>query len=183
MTLLWEDKKDVYPAKFGELTRLKASNGNVMDGDDKLLGSWVEVQVLSFNYIYVITPGANDAPGDLVRYSYDNETFEESPDESVADYLEELKKSWPNAASKKYGEVVAVLRASERPVSYVGEMVQIQLSPTSLTAFEGHRKQTSFKIAMGQFDPALADLCRFTSEVVTSKSLTWTKLVAKPSQM
>jgi hypothetical protein len=179
MELLWGDKQEAFIAKFGELPRVKAGSGNLVDGDDKDLGRWIEIQLLSFNSIYVVGPGDKKAPSELVRYSYDGKTFDDGTDETVAQYLADLKVNWENASSKMYVEVVGALRACEKPCGYEGDMVQIQLSPTSVTALEGFRKQISFKVAMGQADPATVDLVRFEAVPVSSKGNSWTKIVAK----
>jgi hypothetical protein len=183
MRLIWEDKRDLFVSSYGELPRLKASNGNVMDNDDRVLGEWIELQVLSFNELFVVGPCDNKAPAELVKYSYDNLTFQDGSPDTVQDYVNDLRVNWPNAASKKYYEVVAVLRAAAKPTPYVGEMVQVQLSPTSVTGFEGYRKQASFKIALGKLDPELADLVRLETKLVTANANTWTKFEAKPTQL
>ena len=183
MKLLWEDKKDLFIAEFGELPRIKAGSGNLVDGDNKDLGRWIEIQLLSYNAVYVVGPGDKDAPKELVRYSSDNETFDDGTGETVAEHLADLRVNWPNASSKMYYEVIGALRASEKPSEHLAGMVQIQFSPTSVTAFEGYKKQASFKIAMGQMDPAVADLCRIEATSVSNKQNNWTKLVPKSTQL
>lgn len=181
--LIWEDKRDLFVSSYGELPRLKATNGNVLDGDDNVLGDWIELQVLSFNELFVVGPCDNKAPADLVRYSYDNETFQDSSPDTVQDYVAELRERFPNAASKKYYEIVGVLRAAAKPSAHVGEMVQVQLSPTSVSGFEGYRKQASFKIGIGSADPTIADLVRAETVPVSNKGLNWTKFIFKPTQL
>ena len=183
MELLWEDKKDVFVAEFGELPRIKAGSGNLVDSDEKDLGRWIEIQMLSFNAVFVVGPGDKKAPSELVRYSSDNETFNDGTGDTVAEHLADLRVNWPNASSKEYYEIVGALRASEKPCEHIGGMVQIQMSPTSVTAFNGFRKQQSFKIALGQLDPAQADLCRMEAVPVSAKGNSWTKIVPKATQL
>jgi len=183
MELIWEDKKDLFIAKFGELPRIKAGSGNLVDSDEKDLGRWIEIQLLSYNAVYVIGPGDQKAPSDLVRYSVDNETFDDGTGDTVPQYLNDLRVNWPNASSKLYYEVVGALRASEKPSEHLASMVQLQLSPTSVTAFEGWRKQTAFKVAMGHVDPATVDLVRLEAVPVSSKGQSWTKIVPKSTQL
>lgn len=177
--LVFEDNKDKFVAPFGTLPRLKASNGNVMDDKDRLLGDFIDVQIVSWNHIYVVGPCDNKAPSELVRYSYDNQTFDDGTGDTVADYLAELKGEWPQAASKKYGEVVALLNQAAKPSDLIGELVQLQLSPTSLSAFEGFRLQHTFKLSQGLVSSETADQIRFGVEVISSKGNTWSKLVAQ----
>jgi hypothetical protein len=173
--LLFDDKQDQFIAPFGTLPRLKASNGNVLDSEDKLLGSYVDVQVVSWNNIWVISPNDPKAPVELVRYSYDNQTFDEDPSVTVGDYLAEMKQAWPNAASKQYAEVIAILHGAEKATELLGKMVQLQLSPTSRTAFEGFRLQAAFQIASGTASAEQSDMVRFNVNVVSSRGNSWSK--------
>ena len=178
--LVFDDVKDKFIAPFGTLHRLKASNGNVMNDKDQLLGEFVDVQMVSWNLIYVVGPCDNTAPTELVRYSYDNQTFGDGTGDTVADYIATLKEQgYDQAASKKYGEVVALLTGSAKPSDLIGELVQLQLSPTSLTAFEGYNLQLSFKLRQGLAAPESADLIRFAAEVATKGKNVWSKLVAQ----
>ncbi len=183
ISLIWEEKKNSFKAGFGEIPRLKVGSGNVVDQDGKNLGRWLEVQILSYNEVFVISPCDKNAPSELVRYSYSNITFDDGTGDSVAEYLADLKTNWPDSACKRYYEVIALLRASEMSSDYMNELVQIQLSPTSVTAFEGYRKQTSFKLALGQVSAENVDLCRFEACSVTVNKNTWTKLIAKAAQL
>lgn len=172
--------QDQYIAGFGVLPRLKGSNGNVMDNEDKLLGDSIDMQVLSWNKMWVVGPGDNKAPADLVRYSLDPICFEDGS--LVTGYVDEMKEAgWVNASSKQYLEVVGFLLKAAKPTDLIGEMVQIQLSPTSRTSFEGYCLQQSFKAANGMADPEKAQFMRFEAKVVTGKGNTWTKLEAKPT--
>lgn len=183
--LVWQGKENLFPAEYGELPRLKCSNGNTMDSDGKLLGDWIEIQLLSFNDTYVISPCDKNAPADIVRYSSNGVDFGDGSGETVSDYVAELKAAgWADAASKKYVEVIGVLRAAAKPTDLVGEMVQLQLSPTSATAWNGFRKQLSFKLAMAANDSGInPDLIRMEVEVVSAKGNTWSKFVPKISQL
>lgn len=179
--LVWEYMKDEFIAEFDGLPRLKAGSGNITDSDDKDLGRWVEIQIRSFNEIYVVGPCDKKGPANLIRYSYDNITFNDGTEDMVAPYLADLKANWPEAASERYYEVLGALRAAEKPSDHIGGMVQIQLSPTSVTAFEEYRKQLSHKIAMGQADPLMADECRIEAVLESAKGNSRTKLVPKQS--
>ena len=178
--LVFDDVKDKFVAPFGTLHRLKADNGNVVDDKARSLGEFVDVQLVSWNLIYVVGPCDNNAPTELVRYSYDNQTFDDGTGETVADYIASLKEGgWPLAASKKYGEVVALLTQAAKPSDLIGELVQLQLSPTSLTAFEGYNLQVSFKIRQGLVPGEAANLIRFAAEIANKGKNSWTKLVAQ----
>lgn len=175
--LLFANKQDLHHAPFGTLPRLKASNGNITDSDGKILGSFVDVQIMSWNNIWVISPNDKAAPKELVRYSYDNKTFEEDPSVDVVEYLQDMKHAWPNAASKQYAEVICVLHNSEKSSELKGKMVQLNLAPTSQKAFEGFFLTGAFEISSGAASPEQAELIRFTATIARSNGNEWTKLV------
>ncbi len=177
---LYDDIENAFVAEFGVLPKLKATNGNVAEADGTLLGDTVDVQMLSWNRQFVVGPCANEAPSELVKYSYEREFFPDGSG-SLNDYVQELKAGgWVNAAVKEYYEVVCVLNSSAKPSDLVGEMVQLQLSPTSVRDFEGFRLQTAFKIARGLLPEDAASEVTVTADVVTAKGNTWTKFNFKP---
>jgi len=180
---LYDDLQDVFVAEYGVLPKLKTTNGNVQDSDNKLLGDHINIQILSWNKQYVVGPCANSAPAELVKYSYDREAFADGSG-LLDDYVAELKAdNWNNAAVKEYYEIVCVLTGSAKPSDLIGEMVQLQLSPTSVKDFEGYRLQTAFKIARGLLPEDAAANVTVSAEVVTAKGNTWTKMNFKPQAM
>ena len=130
MVQLYDDIENAFVAEYGVLTKLKASNGNVMDADDNLLGDTIDIQIMSWNKQFVVGPCANEAPAELVKYSTERDFFVDGSG-SLNDYVQELKKEgWVKAAVKEYYEVVGMLTNSAKPSDLVGELVQLQLSPT-----------------------------------------------------
>lgn len=180
MVTLFSDLENAFVADYGVLKKIKASNGNCMDSDDKVLGDTIDVQILSWNKQFVIGPCANEAPDELVKYSYDREAFADGSG-TLNEYVRELKaEGWVNAAIKEYYEVVCMLVDSAKKSDLVGEMVQLQLSPTSVKSFDGFRLQTAFKIARGLLPEDAASTVTVTAEVVSSRGNSWTKFNFKP---
>ncbi len=180
MVKLYDELEDAFIAEFGTLPKIKASNGNCMDSDDNVLGDTIDVQIMSWNRQYVVGPCDNNAPGELVKYSHERDFFADGSG-SLNDYVQELKAAgWVNAAIKEYYEVVGMLLSCGKKSDLVGELVQLQLSPTSVKSFEGFRLQTSFKIARGLLPPEAASEVTVTAEVVTAKGNSWTKFNFKP---
>ena len=180
MVKLYDDIENAFVAEFGVLPKIKASNGNCIDSDGKLLGDSIDVQMLSWNRQFVVGPCANEAPSELVKYSYERESFADGSG-GLNEYVQELKaEGWVNAAVKEYFEIVCVLNASAKPSDLVGEMVQLQLSPTSVKAFDGFRLQTAFKIARGLLPEDAAEEVTVSVAVVTAKGNTWSKFDFKP---
>lgn len=180
MVKLYDDLENVFVAEFGVLPKIKASNGNCMDSDDNLLGDSLDVQIMSWNKQFVAGPCDNNAPSELVKYSLVRDFFEDGSG-SLNEYIQELKQEgWANAAIKEYYEIVCVLNKAAKKSALVGEMVQLQLSPTSVKSFSGFRLQTAFKIARGLLPESAAEEVTVTTEVVTAKGNTWTKFNFKP---
>lgn len=171
----------IQPMEFGALPRIKASGGFIMDGDNRPLGSWVKTQLLSWNYRYCISPNQDGAPSDLAKFSVDNETIDNDPSLTVAAHLQELKNmGYTGASSKKYAEIICVLLEAEKTTEYIGELVQLQLSPTMHPAFlTALNVQTTFKILKGLLTEEQAELLSWHTEPATSKKVnkSWTKLV------
>lgn len=180
MVNVFSDIENQFIADYGMLPRIKASNGNCMDGDDKILGSEIEIQVLSWNRQYVAGPCDNDAPTELVKYSFDKEVFDDGTGR-LDTYIADLKDAgWAEACVKEYYGIVAVLLKSEKPSEHVGEMVLLQLSPTSVKSFNGFRLQAGFKIARGLLPAGSLDTVIVNAEVVSAKGNTWTKFSFRP---
>lgn len=174
--MLYSGLENGFVVEFGTLPRLLASNGCIMDGEDNSLGTWITGQVLSWNKRWTITPGSNDAPDNLVAFSMDNEVLDDGSGVTVAQYLAELKKDWPNAASKEYLDVIFNLQEAEKESGHVGGMVQLQMSPTSRKDFDAFRLQVSFKVANGLVEIDQTNHIKFGIRVVTNKNKnTWTK--------
>ncbi|ADH85708.1 hypothetical protein [Desulfurivibrio alkaliphilus] len=178
--LLFDDKKNQYVAEFGTLPHLQASNGNVMDNNGKLLGYYVDIQIVSLNDIYIVGPCDNKAPADLVRRSYDNKFFADRPSfpsfpnipvETVGEYIQELKAAWPNAASKRYQEVIAVLHGSAKPTELIGQLVLLELSPSSVKKFEKFRLQMTLQLASGLVTEDQLEVLRIWAESNSSRLL------------
>jgi Ca2+-binding RTX toxin-like protein len=180
MDTLFAAQQDAIPAvDFGVLPRLVGSNGNVLEkGDNKLLGSWVKLQLISWNKQFVISPGSDaDEAKEHVRYSRDGETIDETG-ETVKGYLEKLRVTdgYADANVKEYAELIGILQSADKQTELVGSMVQVSLSPQSRKMFEGYRLQESVKLRLGARKPEGADMLKISAEVKTSGSNTYTLL-------
>jgi hypothetical protein len=177
---LWDDLENAYTADYGELPRLKASNGGLSDDQDRY-GTFIGLQVLGWNKMWIVSPGADEAPGEIVGYSHDGEYLDDGSGTSVKEHLEKLRLNWPKAAVKEYYEVVGVLLTSEKPTDKKGKMVQLQLSPTSVSAFNSYRKQGPINKRLGLIPDGFEHVVRINAEVAKNKqSKEWTKMVFVP---
>jgi rRNA processing protein Krr1/Pno1 len=141
------------PVQFGAFDRLIGSNGQVMDAQKKLLGSKVTVELLSWNYVTVLSPGDDTAEAkEAVRYSLDGKTLDDGSGKSCDDYLEELRTvhGYTKASKKVYIEVLGILESAEKETPLIGQVVQVSLSPTSAVKFvPGHQVQVRVKRRTG----------------------------------
>lgn len=177
--LVLAELQDLMIMPYGTMPRIKTTNGNFMDGDDNALGDTIEGQVMSWNELYIVGPCDNKAPNDLVKYSYDNVNLEDGSG-TVQDYVAEMKGAdYADASSKKYYEVIMSLNKSAKPSDHIGELVQLQLSPTSVSEFSAYQVQTTFKIAKGMLKPGDADMVQVTAKPASSKGNNWTKATFK----
>ena len=173
--MLYSDLEDGFIAEFGTLPRIIASNGNFLDGDKKILGKFITGQVLSWNKRFTITPSDDKAPDTLVRFSMDNKVLDDGSGVTVAEYIAELKAAnYVDACSKEYYDVIFNLMTSEKASAHIGNMVTLQMSPSSKKAFNSFRLQMSFKISNGMLDIDDTKVIKFTSELVNGKVNTWT---------
>jgi len=173
--MLYSDLENGFIAEFGTLPRIIASNGNFLDGDKKVLGTFITGQVLSWNKRFTITPSDDKAPDTLARFSMDNKTLDDGSGVTVAEYIQELKNNnYPDACSKEYYDVIFNLMTTDKPSAHVNNMVTLQMSPTSKKDFNSFRLQMSFKISNGMLDVEKTKVVKFTSVLVNGKTNTWT---------
>ncbi len=180
VTKIFENRKDVMVAAFGTFPRIKAAAGSFKDGDDNKYGTHLTFEILSHNDLYVITPNNGNQDDDeakrAVRYSYDNVTTEAGED--VKDYIQQLKADgYDNACSKKYKEVVGMLMDCEKAGAVedvIGQMVQLQLAPTSAAKFEGYIMSSSFHVARGTYTEDEAAVVKIKAKAASSNGNDYT---------
>lgn len=168
------------PVEFGEGVRLVASNGNIMDGDKRILGEWIDFQLLSWNNRWVISPGGEakdeEAKG-FARYSMDGETTTRG--EPIPEYMEMVKRSgYSKVALKLYVDLFGVLRGSAKSTEHVGKTVSISLSPDSVKAFSGFRRDVTVGLMLGSLEmPDLSGglLVKVGTEIKSGNGNSWTK--------
>lgn len=169
------------PVDFGEGVRLVGSNGQIMDGDKKLLGEAVVLTLLSWNDRWVLSPGENGAEAkEHARYSFDSVTTTKGED--VKEYLEMLRKEmgYNKAALKNYVDLFGILEESSKPTEHIGSAVSVSLSPDSVKALSGFRRDLVIKGMMGRLnvsDLSLGIKIKIGTEVKSGNGNTWTRLV------
>jgi len=178
-----DDARDQMVVEFGTLPRLKAEQGAVVDQDGEELGSWIEMEVYSFNSRFVVTPNDKDAPADLAKFSLDGEYLDDDSGLTVREYLAQLKEEgWDKASVREYYEVVGPLLAADGKTNFIDEVIQVQLSPSARKSFDAFRMQMTFKIARGKAAAGSERYVRFTATKRKRGSNSWTQFVASPAK-
>lgn len=145
-----EEYKDKLPLEWNTLHRIQCNQGQFLDMEDnkKPIGGVIEMELMTFQDSFQISPGSNDPQAkELVRYSDDGKTTNKGED--CQQYLEELRANdWKDAKMSPRVVLAGVLTKCNNP-ALIGKMVQIDLSQTSKSQFDRHQLQISFDVAKG----------------------------------
>jgi len=159
-----EELRDVLPQMdFGTLTRLKSGSGDIVDSDGDSIGGWVDLNIMSFSETLTVSPNDDKAPNDTVRFSQDGKTIDGNPDITVADALRTMKEDYPESSVKKYYVAVGAVIGAEKSNDYDDTVIELQLSPQSIKAFNNHNVQVQFKVAMKKLSADCVTNIRFTA--------------------
>ena len=164
------DLETVRALGVGTLPKLVADRaGFEMGGgkDKKEFGDYVDFQIVSYNNRWLYTSGVDGDEGkDLLRTSYDDgETLEGHP-ESGNEYLRYLKdEGYPKADKRQYIDLWGFVVASDKLGAVdedEREMIQLQLSPSSVKQFKAYQVQAGIRAATTGKQPT--DFVRATIE-------------------
>ena len=181
---------------IGVFPRVTPSLGGfVVNKGERKLGKAIRVEVLSWNYIWMVTTGEQDNPeaNKLIRSSRDGKNL--SPqgvqigDGSIAAYLQHLKsQGYDKAAQKQYIEVYANLLAYEetkdRQITRIEvpadeqKIYQISLSPQSVGQWGKYLLEGALRKARGHADDSLVTLIQ-AERTVNSKQFAFAEFEPK----
>lgn len=159
------DLESVRSLGQGTLPKIVADRAGFELGD-KLLGDWVRMQVVSYNRRWLVSAGVEGDEGKkLLRTSYDKETLENET-MSMKEYIEHLKEEGYNRASdREYIDLWVMVTETEKegvvPEDEL-ELVQFQLSPTSVRSFLAYQVQAGFQAALTKRE--VSDVVKATVE-------------------
>lgn len=144
-----EDVAALGPGTFPKVT--VDLGGFVLD-KTTVLGPEIEIEMISWNKRWVISPGVNDAEAnDHVRFSTDGETI--SDGRTIKEYIEHLRnvEGYEKADVKEYFSLWANLtKTKDGDVSpEKQQMVEVQLSPQSAAQFKRYQLEQGMKISRG----------------------------------
>lgn len=165
------------PMPFNSLPTLKVKSGIIVDEAGNKLGTHATLEILSFNYKWQASPGEEGAEAaQTLRTSYDGKTIDSDGSDLVA-YVEQLKvDGYKDAKITKRVDVIGVMIASEKPYERSGDLVMVDLAPTSVARFEGQLGQASMKVARGVSTPEQARQVKFVAVAKEGGGRSWSGL-------
>lgn len=133
----------------GSMPKVTVDRGG-FEVEKKELGENITIELVSFNDRYVLTPGVDgEEAKKLVKYSYDGVHVADDSGMLVKDYIDFLKEEgYPRAEAKRYIDLWAMLMSSDKTGDIAEddrELVQVQLSPTSVKEWSKMLLQASIK--------------------------------------
>lgn len=143
--------KDTFTVEYDTFPRLLGASGSIEDGDNRDLGEWVKLRLVSWQNQWDIVPGSQDEEAKAhLRYSSDGVTID-ATGESVNEYLAKLQNDlgYPKASVKQRVVLVGLLTESHKKSPLIGETVQVSLSPQARKTFERYCFSRTIKAQMG----------------------------------
>lgn len=165
------------PMPFNSLPTLKVKSGIIVDEAGNKLGTHATVEILSFNYKWQASPGEEGAEAaKCLRTSYDGKTID-GDGADIMTYIEQMKTDgYANAKLTRRVDVIGVLIASDKESDHKGNLVMVDLAPTSTARFEGQLGQASMKVARGMCSKEQASQVKFSAIAKEGGGRSWSGL-------
>lgn len=168
--------KNAMPVTFDMLISLVATNGNICRRENKKsVGDTLTFELLSWQDSFVIAPGDDKAPKETVKYSNDGITCSDGT--PVQEHLRALREMMYTKAKVTQRAILvgSVIKASKDD-TLADELVQIDLSPQSRTAFNNYAVTAMNKQRLGKVSAEQVTQMRATAVLATMNGNTFTKL-------
>lgn len=163
--------------EFGESPRLVVASGVIKDADKHVLGTHMELTLLSWNYKYVVRTGEQgDSAKEFVKFSNDPAVFADGS--SIADYIQKLKTvdGFTKASLEEYVELVGIVESSEKPWEGTGQGITVvSCAPDSVKTFKSVRRDTAVGVMLGQIEPVTEPRIKLTVEARAFKGKDWSR--------
>ena len=144
--------KDAMRIDWDTFPMMKTSQGRItsMVGGTKVdFGKWVDFDLLSYQDNWLVSPGGDtDEAKKLAKYSDDGKVLKDSG-QLVTEYIDNLKSMGYNEArlAQRMIALVSLVNCEGDANIPEGQLFQIDMAPTSRSAFEQYRKQSAFDIS------------------------------------
>lgn len=157
--------KNAFHVAFDSLTSLKAEQGRFAERESaKVLGTWVDFELMSYQDQFVVSPNDDKAPKEHVRYSEDGVICSDGT--LVKDHLANLKElNYANARVNARYVVVGAILGAEKSGDLNGTLAQIDLSPKSKGQFDRYQVQSAYDLSRSLITAQQAVRVRMSAEV------------------
>lgn len=158
-----ENMKDALRVDFNTLAQIQANQGAFRDREaEKSLGDVIEIELLSWQENYVVSPNDLKAPKDLVKYSDDGKIAKDGTD--MIEHLNALKADgYHKAKLQERCILVGALLATAKPSDLVGQLVQIDCAPQSYAMFKRYKANALWQMQSGNMDDSKVLRLRLTA--------------------
>jgi uncharacterized protein (DUF4415 family) len=167
--------KDAMRVEYNTLNQVIASNGNFLERESKtVMGDEVVFQLLSFQDSFVVDPGDDNAPDEMVRYSDDGVTCSDGT--NVEEHLKFLKGAgFTKARLKQRSVVVGAIEASAKASQYNGTLMQFDLSPKSRTQWQRYMANVAYGLHIGKYTEEQVLRIKAVAKLATAGTDTYTQ--------
>lgn len=147
--------KDALRVEWNDCPRMKTGQGRItalIGGVKTEFGKWVDFELQSYQDNWLISPGGDtDEAKSLAKYSDDGKTVKETG-QSIPEYIKELNVMGYKEArlAQRMVALVSLLDCEGNASVPEGQLFQIDMAPTTRSAFEQFRKQSAFDISKGR---------------------------------
>lgn len=170
-----EGMKHSIVVDYNTFPQITATNGNFVERESKIaLGDTITFELVSFQDSWVVSPGDDKAPNDLVRYSDDGVVCSDGT--PVQEHLQFLKAGgYPKASLKQRSVVVGEVLSCSKVAKYNGELVQFDLSPMSRVQWQRYLANSVNSLRKGRKTAEQLKMITATTELCTSGVNIYTK--------
>lgn len=167
--------KNALTVDYNTLAQIKATQGNLMERETNAnMGDWLIADIMSWQDSFVVSPGDDKAPKELVKYSNDGTTCNDGT--SVADALADLRSAgWLKAKLNQRAVVVlAVYSTAKDSDKFAGTLMQLDLAPTSRTQWQRYCANTAFGLKLGKLKPEQVTKVKLTTRIAMNGTNAYT---------
>lgn len=158
--------KNALTVDYNTLSQIKATQGNLMERETNAnMGDWMIADIMSWQDSFVITPGDDKAPKELVKFSNDGVTCNDGT--SVTEALSDLRAAgWLKAKLNQRAVVVLAVHATAKESDkFAGTLMQLDLAPTSRTQWQRYCANTTFGLKLGKLSPEQVTKVKLTTRI------------------
>ncbi len=172
------------PAEFGtNLERLVPASGSVkIAGTNKILGKYVDVQLVSSSDRWFITPVADPKDKEARKFcrpSYDGETIpdRDGQTQTIQEYIDSVEE-YEKFEVKKYMDLfVLMINAGDKdmqPIVDAMSLTQVSISPTAVPVYRTFEKLGKLRVMQGITKVETQNCFRITALPKSKDSQEWT---------